>query len=63
MFYSFVFREYFGLQKVNSFNEINPELFENNPELLQRLVQAYEGRLDNIDVYIGMYRFAFYFQK
>ncbi|XP_047991381.1 dual oxidase isoform X1 [Leguminivora glycinivorella] len=46
-------REYFGLKKVKTFNEINPELFENNPELLQRLIQVYEGRLDNIDVYIG----------
>lgn len=49
------FREYFGLKKIKTFNEINPDLFEKNPDLLQKLIQAYDGRLDNIDVYIGMY--------
>ncbi|VVC91212.1 unnamed protein product, partial [Leptidea sinapis] len=38
---------------VKTFNEINPRLFEENPDLLQKLVQVYEGKLDNIDVYIG----------
>lgn len=47
------YREYFGLHKIKTFNEINPQLFENNPDLLQKLIQIYEGRLDNIDVYIG----------
>ncbi|XP_013145053.1 PREDICTED: dual oxidase [Papilio polytes] len=46
-------RTYFGLPKIKTFNEINPVLFDNNPDLLQRLVQAYDGKLDNIDVYIG----------
>lgn len=46
-------REYFGLPKVKTFNEINAPLFEDNPELLHQLIQIYDGRLDNIDVYIG----------
>lgn len=50
------FREYFGLTKIKTFNEINPDLFESNPDLLQRLIQIYDGHLDNIDVYIGMFK-------
>lgn len=51
----FNYREYFGLKKIKTFNEINPDLFEGNPDLLQKLIQAYNGRLDNIDVYIGKF--------
>lgn len=51
-----VYREYFGLPKIKTFNEINPPLFENNPDLLQKLIQVYDGRLDNIDVYIGKFK-------
>lgn len=40
---------------MKTFNEINPDLFEKNPDLLQKLSQAYAGRLDNIDVYIGKF--------
>lgn len=46
-------RQHFGLEKVKTWNDINPKLFESKPELLRLLVAAYNNRLDNIDVYIG----------
>lgn len=41
------------MPRVKTFNEINPNLFEENSDLLQKLIQIYDGRLDNVDVYIG----------
>lgn len=61
--YLIVFREYFGLSKIKTFNEINPDLFENNPDLLQKLIQIYDGKLDNIDVYIGKFYSVTYLLK
>lgn len=55
MVWFYIYREYFGLSKIKTFNEINTDLFENNPDLLQKLIQIYDGKLDNIDVYIGNY--------
>lgn len=46
-------RRAFHLPPKKSFEEINPELFETHPELLKNLISAYEGNLDEIDVYIG----------
>ncbi|XP_018323659.1 dual oxidase isoform X2 [Agrilus planipennis] len=46
-------RSYYKLPKKRTWNEINPKLFEENPEILRLLVAAYSNRLDNVDVYVG----------
>lgn len=46
-------RAYYKLPKIKDWNDINPELFAEKPELLRLLVAAYSNRLDNIDVYVG----------
>lgn len=38
---------------MRTWEEINPELFKNKPELLESLKKAYENNVDNIDLYIG----------
>lgn len=46
-------RAYYKLPKIKDWNDINPKLFAEKPELLRLLVAAYSNRLDNIDVYVG----------
>ncbi|XP_058806177.1 dual oxidase isoform X1 [Phymastichus coffea] len=46
-------RVFFGLEPRKTWNEINPELFKRNPELLRTLMEIYSNDLDNIDVYLG----------
>lgn len=46
-------RQAFKLPKKNDWKDINPELFESKPELLNMLISAYSNKLDNMDVYIG----------
>lgn len=46
-------RVHLKLSKRRTWNEINPELFNKNPELLSRLMDIYENNLNNIDVYVG----------
>lgn len=46
-------RGYYGLPKVKAWEEINPDMFKSNPELLESLQKAYNNDVDNIDLYIG----------
>ncbi|XP_046679008.1 dual oxidase isoform X1 [Homalodisca vitripennis] len=46
-------RSCYGLPKKKTWEEINPELFESKPELLESLKKAYDGDVNNIDLYIG----------
>ncbi|KAK0073156.1 hypothetical protein PV325_010190, partial [Microctonus aethiopoides] len=46
-------RQHFNLTRIKNWNEINPKLFEQNPELLNQLMEIYDNDLDNIDVYVG----------
>lgn len=46
-------RYHFKLPKRKTWNEINPELFNKNPGLLQTLMEMYANNLNNIDVYVG----------
>ncbi|KAK5639843.1 hypothetical protein RI129_010654 [Pyrocoelia pectoralis] len=46
-------RAYYKLKRITSWKDINPKLFERNPELLGLLVATYSNKLDNIDLYIG----------
>ncbi|XP_075237286.1 dual oxidase isoform X2 [Lycorma delicatula] len=46
-------RTSFRLPKRKTWEEINPELFKQRPELLEALITAYGGDVDNIDLYIG----------
>lgn len=46
-------RAYYGLKKIEKWVDINPELFEEKPELLRALVSAYSNNINNIDVYVG----------
>ncbi|KAL7305239.1 hypothetical protein TKK_0002624 [Trichogramma kaykai] len=46
-------RKSFGLKPRKTWNEINPKLFRNNPELLRTLMETYNNDLYNIDVYVG----------
>lgn len=46
-------RAYLGLSIRHSWNEINPELFQQNPELLHKLMEIYSNNLENVDVYVG----------
>ncbi|KAL0122393.1 hypothetical protein PUN28_007246 [Cardiocondyla obscurior] len=43
----------FKLAKRNTWNEINPELFNKNPSLLRTLIEIYSNNLNNVDVYVG----------
>lgn len=38
---------------MQTWEEINPELFKSKPELLESLKKAYDNNVDNIDLYIG----------
>ncbi|XP_077298120.1 dual oxidase [Arctopsyche grandis] len=46
-------RTYFKLPKRKTWEEINPKLFESNPDLLKMITTAYNDNIDDIDVYIG----------
>ncbi|CAL1286457.1 unnamed protein product [Larinioides sclopetarius] len=46
-------RRYFQLPEVRNWTQINPPLFERNPELFGALDQLYGDRLDDVDLYIG----------
>lgn len=46
-------RSYYNLPKIKKWNDINPKLFEEKPELLRALVSAYSNNINNIDVYVG----------
>ncbi|XP_014216768.1 dual oxidase-like [Copidosoma floridanum] len=47
------FRKHLGLAPRRYWNEINPELFNRNPELLRSLMEIYANNLSNVDVYLG----------
>lgn len=49
----YVARMAFKLPKKKDWVDINPKLFETQPELLNMLISAYSNKLDNMDVYIG----------
>lgn len=46
-------RAAYSLPKFKEWNDINPKLFEAQPDLLRILISAYSNRLDNVDVYVG----------
>ncbi|KAK6618258.1 hypothetical protein RUM44_002709 [Polyplax serrata] len=46
-------RKYFNLQPIKQWVDINPELFNQKPELLGQISAAYNNKLNNIDLYIG----------
>ena len=46
-------RTYFKLNKVKKWNDINPRLFDKDPDLLKLLISAYSDKLDDVDLYIG----------
>lgn len=46
-------RRAFGLRPVTNWTEINPELYAIKPEIFRNLSEAYDGRIDNIDLYVG----------
>lgn len=46
-------RAQYKLPKYKEWNDINPKLFEKNPEILRVLVSAYNNDINNVDVYIG----------
>ncbi|RWS27681.1 dual oxidase-like protein [Leptotrombidium deliense] len=45
-------RRVFGLKPLN-WSEINPWIYKRKPEMIEELYWMYEGKLDNIDVYVG----------
>ncbi|XP_016945189.3 dual oxidase [Drosophila suzukii] len=46
-------RESYGLKRHKTWTDINPPLFETQPELLDMLKEAYDNQLDDVDVYVG----------
>ena len=46
-------RATFGLPEIQTLEDINPERFATNPELLKSLEEVYNGHLDDIDLYVG----------
>ncbi|XP_044015108.1 dual oxidase isoform X1 [Aphidius gifuensis] len=46
-------RQHFKLSKKLTWNDINPNLFNKNPKLLQQLMEMYANNINNIDVYVG----------
>ncbi|XP_034946208.1 dual oxidase isoform X2 [Chelonus insularis] len=46
-------RTYFNLPKRKTWEEINPEMFKKNPDMLRELKEIHGNNLNNIDVYIG----------
>lgn len=46
-------RSFYKLAKIEKWEDINPELFKNRPELLTNLVSVYNNDINNVDVYVG----------
>ncbi|XP_024941006.1 dual oxidase isoform X3 [Cephus cinctus] len=46
-------RAHFKLPRRKTWNEINPALFNKNPELLRTFMEIYSNNLNNIDIYVG----------
>ncbi|XP_035222142.1 dual oxidase-like isoform X3 [Stegodyphus dumicola] len=46
-------RHYFQLPVLGNWSEINPKLYELKPEMFEALNKAYDGNMENIDLYIG----------
>jgi dual oxidase len=46
-------RTTFHLPRVSNWSQINPTLADERPDIFNALIEAYDGRLDNIDLYIG----------
>ena len=46
-------RATFGLPEIQTLEDINPERFATNPDLLKSLEEVYNGHLDDIDLYVG----------
>ncbi|KAL7042509.1 hypothetical protein ACKWTF_001170 [Chironomus riparius] len=46
-------RKAYNLSPHKDWKDINPVLFEKDPELMNILISAYKNRLDNVDAYIG----------
>ncbi|XP_040165408.1 dual oxidase [Anopheles arabiensis] len=46
-------RAAYRLPKKKSWRDINPAVFERQPELLDLLIKTYDNQLDNVDVYVG----------
>lgn len=46
-------RKYFHLEPIKEWVDINPELFNQKPELLGQISAAYSNKLNNVDLYIG----------
>eukprot|EP00096_Caligus_rogercresseyi_P010505 TRINITY_DN3850_c0_g1_i1.p1 TRINITY_DN3850_c0_g1~~TRINITY_DN3850_c0_g1_i1.p1 ORF type:complete len:1540 (+),score=517.15 TRINITY_DN3850_c0_g1_i1:375-4994(+) len=42
-----------GFPMINAFEDINPSLAREHPELFDRLRELYEGDVDNVDLYVG----------
>ena len=38
---------------VNNLTEVNPELAQTHPEIFTELMEAYDGNVMNIDLYVG----------
>lgn len=46
-------RQAYHLPTVETFEEINPSLFQKRPDILNTVKEAYQGRVNNIDAYVG----------
>ncbi|CAL1263202.1 unnamed protein product [Larinioides sclopetarius] len=46
-------RRYFQLPPLTNWSQINPKLFELKPQMFEALEKAYDGNLENIDLYIA----------
>ena len=46
-------RRSFGLKPITDWKQINEELWKRRPDVFENLMEIYQGRLDNIDVYLG----------
>ena len=46
-------RATFGLPEIQTLEDINPERFATNPDLLKSLEEVYNGHLNDIDLYVG----------
>lgn len=46
-------RSYLKLSRRKTWNEINPDFFEKNPDLLSDLIEIHDNNLNNVDVYVG----------
>lgn len=49
----FQVRACFRLSKIEKWEDINPALFTEQPDLIVKLKKAYGDTVDNVDLYIG----------